>query len=142
MHYDGIRTVNDPIVLSQSPPCILIVLGILEVFQKATFGPNVLANSAAYHTKEVPPIRRLSVWTETPIVVTCVYRPAIGPWDLTAKRRRCLRILQGIRNGPKPIRTLWSSVRVEKYSEVRACQPHAVVHHAPWAIFMRLNLNE
>src|SRR6266513_2797535 len=52
VHDDGVGTVNDAVTLGSTPAGVFVVFGVLHLWKKAAFGPDIFSQAAAYHAEE------------------------------------------------------------------------------------------
>src|SRR6266446_2547494 len=61
VHDYRIGAVNNSVALGPAPAGVFVVLGVLHLWEKAAFGPNIFSQAAANHAEEVVPFGRFAL---------------------------------------------------------------------------------
>src|SRR5688572_28204604 len=135
MHHYRFWTINHAIVVRPSPAGVFIVLGVLQLFKKTTLRPDVFADTAADHAKEMIPVSGFPLRSKATFVIAREDSQAIGPGNLPAKNGGCLWIEKRSSKWAQPFRSLGGGVGIQKHTKVTPGQPHPHVHDAARIIF-------
>src|SRR5438094_7954120 len=85
VHHHRFRAINHTITFGAAPARVFVILGILQLVQKAAPGPNVLTQAAADHAEKMLPLVGLAVFAEAPLIVMGIDSPAVRTRNLAAK---------------------------------------------------------